>query len=249
MSKVKRNYIDTRKINKIGILKIAQDWGVEVYEKSNGEFALYCPNPNHHDRHLGNCFINSEKNCFYCFACGVGGGPIQFVMNLENCDYNTAKYKIAKKYGLIKTEYVDAEDLPPKWEGLTYEEYAEAFGLSNISIKIPTGIDEKGNVQYLYKRYTLRDFARENPEAHDEMLIGKFFERIYALASFMHRLDNKKFPGLTISPEWEKACLHYADYLKTLLKKGLMDKNKFFQLFTSSEAKDESKETPLAKCV
>jgi len=247
MSKTKSKYIDTRAIYQISITQIAEDWGVEIYPKGNGRYSLYCPNPKHHDRHLGNCFIteNGIKNCFHCFACGAGGGPIQLVMYLDQCDYETAKMKIAQKYNLIKFKYIDTKNLPPRWKGLSYKEYAE-LGLHNSYNKIPIGQDDKGNTVYRYERYTLQQFAKDNPEAHDEMLIGKFFERLSGIILFLSYLSEEKIPGLTLDKEWENTCSHYIQHLKYLLKKGLMNKYKFYQLFSNTR---ETEETPFAKCI
>lgn len=234
----KVEFIDHEAVNQVSITQVAQDWGIELYPKGRYRYALYCPNPDHHDRHLGNCFIteDGEKNFFYCFACGAGGGPIKLVMYLEKCDYYTAKKKIAYRYGFIKTKYINPKDLPPRWEGLTYEEYAR-FGLKNCQIKIPVGIDENGETVYRYERFTLRDLAKEDPEAHDELLISKFFELLGGVAAFMAFLDSGKLPDIKMDEEWEKVCHQYVDELKQLLKKGLIDKSKFYKLFEQESKK------------
>lgn len=231
--------VDSWEVNQISIIKVAQDWGMELFRKGRGVYLAYCPNPKHNDSHLGNCVItdNGGKNCFHCFSCGAGGGPIDLVMNLDNCDFITAKNKLAQKYNLVKIEYVDESTLPPKWEGLSAEEY-KFFGLQNTTVKIPYDVNEHGETLYKYDRYTLRDLARDDPEFHDQMLIGKFVEKIDAIVNFMALMDCGYFiqfgEGFEFcyDKNWEEACISVVKKCCVLFKKGLMDKNKLSIFFS-----------------
>lgn len=44
--------------------------------------------------------INSQKNMFYCFGCGVGGDSITFVQKMDNLEFIDACKKIAEWYGI-----------------------------------------------------------------------------------------------------------------------------------------------------
>ena len=59
--------------------------------KKGNDFNCKCP---FHNDTKPSLFVSEKKNCFKCFACGVGGNAIGFVMKIENCDYNEAKLKI-----------------------------------------------------------------------------------------------------------------------------------------------------------
>ncbi|MDD4804559.1 MAG: CHC2 zinc finger domain-containing protein [Candidatus Pacebacteria bacterium] len=216
MGKIKIKNIDSWKVNNQSITQVIQDWGVEIYPRGRYRYAMYCPNPKHGDKRLGNCVIteNGTKNCFYCFACGEGGGPIDFVMLKDKCDFRTALTKIAQKYGLVDEKLIDPKDMPPKWTGLSHDEY-NTIGLKNPTIKIPIGVDKKGHTIYRYERYALRDFAREDPQAHDFVLYGKVLERLVNLKMLIYILYEKK-PSKT----WLEIDRELSMEYRRLYKKG-----------------------------
>ncbi len=45
-----------------------------------------------------------ERQMFYCFGCGAGGGPIQFVMRMENLDFSEAVRLLADRAGMAVPE-------------------------------------------------------------------------------------------------------------------------------------------------
>lgn len=233
MSKNKIAKVDFEKVNQISVKRVAEDWGIELFPVNNQRSLAYCPNPAHNDQNLGNCnFVEKEnQNYFYCFSCGAGGGPIDLIMLLEQCSFRKAMYKLAQKYGLIK--YIDSNNLPPRWEGLSYEEYS-SFGLKNVSVRIPS-INKKGELSYSYKRYTLRELAHENPELHDTLLINKAIEKFYSLAIFMNYLDRGYFEKINYDRGWEDAIIKVAKNYKRLLEKGLMNKEKIHEVFLDRE--------------
>ncbi len=248
--KIKVEDIDSREVNEISITKVANDWGIELFPKNKNVILSYCPNPNHNDENLGSCYFveNADKNFFYCFSCGVGGGPIDLVMLVDNCSFVDAINKLGRKYGLVRHKYIDKADLPPRWEGLSCEEY-KLFGLKNVSIKTPKAMNENGEVYYGYERLTLRDLARQNPEIHDSFLIEKFIEKMYALANFYSLLETGKMKKYNsesgsefdFNDKWEDAIIKIANRYKSLLQKGLCDKKKIDELFVDREEEIEKK--------
>jgi len=220
--------IDSHEVNQISITKVAADWGIELFPSTYKDSLAYCPNPKHEDRSLGSCYFveDGDKNFFYCFSCGEGGGPINLVMLIDQCSFVDAINKLAYKYDLVKYKCVAKEDLPPKWEGLSSEEYT-MFGLKNVSVRAYKNIGENGKPVISFDRYTLRDLAYEDAEAHDELLINKYFERIYELAGFMSQLDNDQLKAYGISHDdgWEEAVIVAAKNYTSLLKKGVINKD------------------------
>lgn len=71
------------------ILSVAQDLGLEIVKKREG----YYKAPGY-----GGLYINSDLNNFNCFSAGYqgekthGGGPIQLVMFIRQCDFVKAVY-------------------------------------------------------------------------------------------------------------------------------------------------------------
>lgn len=228
---------DISKIDAISISQVAEDWGIELFPCGNNSYTIYCPNPYHEDRNLGNCKITEtdEKNFFYCFACGEGGGPISLVMLVENCEFLQATKKLATRYGISAEK-----NTGPKWEGLTTKEYA-LFGLKNVRIRSCIDGDEDGAVTVASERFTLRDLAKENPELHDEMLIGKFWEMVDRTMDFAVSLQKKVYfyysEQYVYNKHWEGFIENHLLTLKKLLHKGLVDKRKFDMIFTPKEVR------------
>lgn len=48
--------------------------------------------------------VSSDKQLYYCFGCGKGGGVINFIMDIENLDYPDAVRFLAKRAGLTVPE-------------------------------------------------------------------------------------------------------------------------------------------------
>ncbi|MDR2472802.1 MAG: DNA primase [Tannerella sp.] len=59
--------------------------------------------PFHNDK-TPSLMVTPSKNIFKCFACGEGGGPVQFVMKHEKLSYYEALKYLAKKFGIAVTE-------------------------------------------------------------------------------------------------------------------------------------------------
>lgn len=238
MTKVRRNITDSKEINEISIINVANDWGVELFEKGKGSYLSYCINPDHNDKNLGSFYIIEKdgKNFFHCFSCGINGGPIDLVMKIDNCSFLEALNKLAQKYDMVKYEYVDPKDIPPRWDGLSYEEYG-LFGLGNVTIKKPYGLDEYEKVLCKYERYTLRQMARDNPELHDDMLVGKFAEFMDSVAHLMYLMVTGRIrgPNLHYNSSWEKVIIDLVERQKKLLKKGLIDKTKYHKVVLTRE--------------
>lgn len=77
--------------------------------KSGSELTAQCPF--HHGEHLNHFKVVPKKNMYYCFVCGVGGGPIDFLMDYEGAHYSypDALRYIAQKYGIYIDEDYDRE--------------------------------------------------------------------------------------------------------------------------------------------
>ena len=66
----------------------------------SNQFGL-CP---FHSEKTPSFSVNPEKQMFYCFGCGKGGGVVNFIMELENLSYSDAVRHLAKRAGLTVPE-------------------------------------------------------------------------------------------------------------------------------------------------
>ena len=89
----------TEKLDAIPITDLFEYYHVPWQEGRN----FRCPFPNHMATGATPSFrYYKDTNSASCFGCHHGGGPIQFVMNMENISYTAACDKLIKLYG-IKT--------------------------------------------------------------------------------------------------------------------------------------------------
>ncbi len=76
------------------ITDIAERFAVSLEEVSVGNFThrCKCPHPDHKggSERTGSCYIDSNKNNFYCFGCQAGSSSIDFYMACANIDFSTA---------------------------------------------------------------------------------------------------------------------------------------------------------------
>lgn len=72
----------------------------EFHELRRSGVELSCPCPFHHGTHLGHFKVSEKKNMAYCFVCGWGGGPIDFLMAHERMSYPDALRWLGAKYGI-----------------------------------------------------------------------------------------------------------------------------------------------------
>jgi len=65
---------------------------------------ILCPLPSHHEK-TASFVLYEETNSFHCYGCKKNGGPIQFVMEMEECSDEEAVKKILS-LNVGKTEKV-----------------------------------------------------------------------------------------------------------------------------------------------
>ena len=67
---------------------------VSLKKKGSNYFGL-CP---FHNEKTPSFSVAPDKQIFYCFGCGKGGGPIRFIMDAEGLDFTDAVRFLAKEY-------------------------------------------------------------------------------------------------------------------------------------------------------
>lgn len=76
-------------------------------KKTGVRYKALCPF--HDDRNIGSFIVYPKGNCYKCFACGEGGGVIDFLMKHENLTYPDAIRWLGKKYD------IPVDDVPVDW--------------------------------------------------------------------------------------------------------------------------------------
>jgi DNA primase len=81
-------------IQSISIVSIAKNAGVVLHNAGSGNFQYkcICPNPNHKNgnERSSSCYINTDKNTFFCFGCNCGSNVIDFYMLIYNKTFTEA---------------------------------------------------------------------------------------------------------------------------------------------------------------
>lgn len=72
------------------IRQILDHYNIPYKEKKNSN-ELYFLCPFHNDTEFGSALFNEITGSFNCFSCKAGGNSYRFVMDMEKCDFNTAK--------------------------------------------------------------------------------------------------------------------------------------------------------------
>ena len=65
--------------------------------KHGSNYVGLCP---FHNEKTPSFSVNTERQCFHCFGCGVGGNSISFVMKYENLRFTEAVRQLADKVGM-----------------------------------------------------------------------------------------------------------------------------------------------------
>ena len=102
--------IDRLTIDKIldaaNIVDVVSDF--VTLKRSGANLKGLCP---FHDDRTPSFMVSPATNICKCFACGVGGRPIDFIMKHEQLSYPDALRYLAKKYGIeIKERELSEEE-------------------------------------------------------------------------------------------------------------------------------------------
>lgn len=58
-----------------------------IFRKSGSAYICHCLL---HQERTPSCYVDLDKQVFYCHGCGKGGDVIQFIMELRGCDFKEA---------------------------------------------------------------------------------------------------------------------------------------------------------------
>lgn len=82
---------------------------VKLNKRSGSNLFGLCP---FHSEKTGSFSVSSDKQIYYCFGCGKGGGVINFIMEIEGLNFHEAVEFLARRAGLEVPQ--DAPDINAK---------------------------------------------------------------------------------------------------------------------------------------
>ena len=116
------------------------------------EFGL-CP---FHSEKTPSFSVNRDKQIYYCFGCGHGGGAVNFIREIENLPFVEAVEFLAKKAGMQMPDTGTREDASRRKRLLDLNREAARFFVDQLSR--PAG---RGAVEYMQRRRILQAIARK----------------------------------------------------------------------------------------
>ncbi|MDR3208123.1 MAG: DNA primase [Oscillospiraceae bacterium] len=114
-------------------------------KKQGGRLVGLCP---FHSEKTPSFSVSPDKQLFYCFGCGAGGGAIQFAMRMENLPFADAVRALADRAGLTIPEEASDREAMERRETL-YRLNREAARFFHQNLKGPGGAKAR---DYLQKR-------------------------------------------------------------------------------------------------
>lgn len=127
--------------NKINIVELVSKY--VPLKKAGTNFKACCP---FHNEKTPSFIVSPAKNIAYCFSCHKGGGPLNFLMEIEKIEFREALQILAKETGTeLKSDFnKDAERRTDVYE--IYKSVAENY---HAELFLPENRDK---LEYAYSR-------------------------------------------------------------------------------------------------
>lgn len=100
-------------------------------------YQCLCPNPYHHDKHIGSFSINASTKCWGCFACDLGQhrGNVSLVSTLQNVSRLAAAVDICLTFSLITQEEATALLADGSGKRVSHRHYSYAYNTPTHIVK------------------------------------------------------------------------------------------------------------------
>ncbi len=157
------------------IADVVSDY-VRLTKRGGANMFGLCP---FHSEKTPSFSVSQDKQMFYCFGCGKGGGVVSFIMEIENLSYPEAVAFLAKRAGMQMPEETNTAEERKRARMLALNKDAARWFYSQLST--PKGA---GAVAYIQKRgispaMTKRFGLGAAPEGWNN-LIGAMHEKGYS---------------------------------------------------------------------
>lgn len=93
---INKEFIQHDLLPALDIAKVVEGFAGVTLKKQGSSYECCCPL--HHEK-TPSFKVNTSHNFFHCFGCSAHGGPVDFVMKLENISYPEAIEKLAQFVG------------------------------------------------------------------------------------------------------------------------------------------------------
>lgn len=92
-------------VEELDIIEVAQTCLGLTFVRQGVRYECLCPNPYHHDKHIGNFSIRRDTKMWGCFACDLGQhrGNISLVASVTGRSFSEAAVEIGEAFGLISS--------------------------------------------------------------------------------------------------------------------------------------------------
>ena len=124
---------------------------VSLGKRSGANYFGLCP---FHNEKTPSFSVSPEKQIYYCFGCGKGGGVINFMMEIEQLSYPEAIERLAKRAGIPVPE--QENDAQSRRRARLYEVNKAAALYFHEQLNTPGGA---GAREYINKRQISRKMA------------------------------------------------------------------------------------------
>lgn len=81
----------------LSVVEVFNYYGINCRENRE-RYDILCPNPEHYDRHFGNCFMQKSGH-YCCFGCGDSGSIFDYFMKKFQCNFPVAVGTVAEALG------------------------------------------------------------------------------------------------------------------------------------------------------
>lgn len=199
------------------IVSIAQSLGLRTSPNRSGRrVGMLCPM--HSDKHFGSCFLETDKQRFYCFVCHRGGNAVDLVMAANGWDRDDGKKaveamkyiaslygrdvgKVSKKVGATKVRIPKEAELEkiglfnePVYAvaGYTWEPENDARMDKESCRVYPSEADGREAVAFIAEKNPLRELAETDPEGYRHLLCRKSLEKEAEWVCLRERIKHPK---------------------------------------------------------
>ncbi len=87
--------LPVERAKRVPILVVARRLGLGEPAMRGAEMAVLCPL---HDDHNPSCYVDTDRNLWYCFVCGVGGDQIKLYQLGRGLDFREAVLELTERF-------------------------------------------------------------------------------------------------------------------------------------------------------
>ncbi len=161
-------------------------------KKSGADYVGLCP---FHSEKTPSFRVTPSKQMFYCFGCQKGGGPVQFLMQIENLNFPDAIKKLGNECGIQVSTFGAADDKAEKRRKQMLDANKEAARYFYSCLAAPCGLNarkylkDRALTPEIIKKFGI-GFAPDSWDALKKYLFSKgFSEQILVDAGLISKTE------------------------------------------------------------